>query len=100
MPLIRRIPKFGFTPLPKEKRQILNLEALSRFPENSDVDENALFSAGLIKKGLPVKILAKGELKNPLKVTADAFSKKAQEKIAAVGGQAIIKADSKVKSPS
>jgi len=91
MPLIRRIPKFGFTSLHKERYQILNLKTLSRFPEKSEVDEKTLFSAGLIKRGMPVKILAVGELKGPLKVTADAFSKKAREKIEMAGGKAIIK---------
>jgi large subunit ribosomal protein L15 len=38
------------------------------------------------KKGIPVKVLAKGEVTKPLNVFAHAFSAAAQAKIEAAGG--------------
>jgi large subunit ribosomal protein L15 len=47
----------------------------------------ALHRKGLAtKKGVPVKILAKGELTKPLTVVAHAFSASARERIEAAGG--------------
>lgn len=89
MPLIRRLPKFGFTAHPKQTYQVVNLKLLERFPAGATVDEKALVEAGLVRPGLPVKVLAQGELKVALTVKARAFSKKAAEKIATAGGQAI-----------
>jgi large subunit ribosomal protein L15 len=60
------------------------------------VDLEALHAHGLAtKKGIPVKILAKGELSKPLTVHAHAFSKVAQEQIEAAGGtcQVIVEAE-------
>ena len=57
----------------------------------------ALHAKGLAtKKGIPVKILAKGELSKPLTVHAHAFSAAAKERIEAAGGttQLIVAADS------
>ncbi len=89
MPLVRRIPKFGFTSRRADRYQIINVDDLSRFPENTLVDNKALFSAGLIKKDLPVKVLGHGDLKISLKVEAGFFSKQAEKKIKAAKGQVI-----------
>ena len=45
-----------------------------------------LRAAGLAPKGKPVKILGNGAIGRALEVQADAFSKKAEEAIAAAGG--------------
>ena len=87
MPLIRRIPKFGFTPLHKKSYQVLNLRDLNGFAKDSLIDEKTLRESGLIKSSLPVKILAEGELKVSLQFKVSAFSKKAIEKITSTGGQ-------------
>ena len=87
MPLIRRIPKFGFTPLHKKSYQVLNLRDLNGFAKDSLIDEKVLRESGLIKSSLPVKILAEGELKVSLQFKVSAFSKKAIEKITSTGGQ-------------
>lgn len=89
MPLIRRIPKLGFTSRRKDRYQIINVEDLSRFPENTLVNHEVLFSAGLIKKRLPVKVLGYGDLKISLKVEAGFFSKQAEKKITEAQGQVI-----------
>ncbi len=84
MPLVRRLPKFGFTNKRfKTKRDIINLSDLNRF--DSEVDPAVLSKAGMAKH--PVKILAKGELKKPLTVKAHCFSKKAVQLIKKAGGK-------------
>src|SRR3989338_1577220 len=89
MPLIRRIPKRGFTFTPKPKYEVVSLEALNRFSAGTEVTPEALKAARLVdKKKIYVKILGDGDLKHPLTIKAHAFSKSALEKIKKAGGQA------------
>ena len=89
MPLIRRIPKRGFTFTPKPKYQIVSLESLASFAANAEVTPETLRAARLVHKREPrVKILGDGELKHPLTIKAHAFSKSALEKIKKAGGKA------------
>lgn len=90
-PILARIPKRGFSNVQfRTVYQVVNLGDLDgRFEANADVDAQALFRARLIEDpAKPVKVLAKGELTKPLKVSAQKFSKAAAEKIAAAGGAA------------
>ena len=68
--------------------QAVNLKDLeARFDEGAEVTLEALVARGLgARKGVPVKVLAKGELSKPLTVHAHAFSGKAREAIEAAGG--------------
>lgn len=97
MPLIRRIPKRGFTFTPKAKYEIVSLERLGQFPSGTEITPESLLQARLVrKKDKPVKILGDGELKHPLTIKAHAFSKSALEKIKKAGGTALeIKAPEK-----
>jgi len=91
MPLIRRIPKRGFTNRFKKKFSILNLSDLNSFKENSIVTPEELFKVGIIKNDKDsVKILGDGEISKPLIVKAHAFSAGAAEKIQKAGGKAEI----------
>ncbi len=66
-----------------------DLEA--RFEAGAVVDLESLVAVGLgTRKGVPVKILARGELAKPLEVHAHAFSASARERIEAAGGSATI----------
>ena len=94
MPLQRRVPKRGFTNIFRKEFQIVNLSALSRALGKSEISAEDVVSPqrleemGLIKKAdLPVKILGDGEIKGAALVQANAFSKKAKEKIEAAGGK-------------
>ena len=88
MPLIRRIPKRGFTSVAKKKYQLVNLERLNSFRKDSSIDKAALKQARIIKNvKLPVKILGKGKLSKPLVVEAEAFSKAAEKAISEAGGK-------------
>jgi large subunit ribosomal protein L15 len=87
MPLQRRLPKRGFTPIERIEYSIVNLKQLEVFEEGSIVDATALASKGLIKNTCnAVKILGNGDLSKCLKVTATKFSQSARDKIIASGG--------------
>ena len=89
MPLVRLLPKFGFTNIRfKTKYNIINLSDLNRF--DSEVDPSVLYKAGLVGKRSLVKILAQGKLDKPLKIKAHRFSRKAIEVIKKAGGEAEI----------
>ena len=72
----------------RTRTQPVNLGDLEeRFESGANVTLEALRARGLgTRKGVPVKILAKGELTKPLTVTAHAFSTAARERIEAAGG--------------
>ncbi|MCX7963389.1 MAG: 50S ribosomal protein L15 [Candidatus Sumerlaea chitinivorans] len=89
MPLIRRIPKRGFTNIFRKEYEIVNLSVLESFDDGSVVDLAALKQAGKLKGRVErLKVLGKGELTKKLVVKAHAFSKSAKEKIEALGGKA------------
>ena len=87
MPLIRRIPKRGFTSVFKKEYEIVNLRSLEEnFNDNDEVDPSTLRERGVVKKDLPIKILGDGEITKKLKIKADSFSKNAREKVLKAGG--------------
>ena len=88
MPLVRRIPKRGFTNIVRVGFQVVNLRDLDRlFADGDTVTPELLVEKGLIRGGKkPVKVLASGELGKKLTVQAHAFSKNAQATIEAAGG--------------
>jgi large subunit ribosomal protein L15 len=68
--------------------QPVNLADLeARFEKNDAVTLDAMREKGLgTRKGIPVKVLAKGEITKPLTVHAHKFSGAAREAIEAAGG--------------
>ena len=91
-PLMRRLPKRGFSNYGFRKEvQIVNLDRIvSLNLEKIDID--ILYARGVINKtDIPVKILGNGDIKSPLEITADMFSKTAVEKLEKAGGKAIFK---------
>jgi large subunit ribosomal protein L15 len=87
-PLIRKMPKRGFTSLFHKEFQIVNLSSLARLKETV-ITPQLLKSRGLIKdKDRPVKILGEGKIAAALDVQAHAFSKKAAQEIKNAGGKA------------
>jgi large subunit ribosomal protein L15 len=87
MPLQRRLPKRGFTPLSRTEYAIINLKQLNVFDDGSIVDLQSLLERGIIKKGLDgLKVLADGVLERKLTVKAHRYSGAAKEKITAAGG--------------
>ena len=70
--------------------QPVNLEDLeARFDDGAEVTLDTLREKGLAKrKGVPVKVLGRGELNKKLTVHAHKFSATARERIEAAGGTA------------
>ena len=89
MPLYRRLPKRGFTNRNTLDIEAINISALERFDNDTEVTVEALIEAGVIRNPKDgVKILGNGELTKKLTVKANAFSESAKAKIEALGGKA------------
>ena len=89
MPLIRRVPKRGFTSKFKVEYQLINLQTLERCEEKTTVGPEEFKQLGFIRsKRTPVKVLAKGKLTKAITVKAHKFSKTAIAAIEAQGGKA------------
>ena len=88
MPLIRRIPKRGFSAPFKTTYQVVNVESLNRFENNSTIGPKELKTAGLIgsEKEL-IKILGDGALKKSLTVKAHSASDSAKKKLTEAGSK-------------
>jgi large subunit ribosomal protein L15 len=90
MPLQRRIPKGGFTPLNRVEYQVINVRTLQEL-EVSEITPEVLRDLGLLGSGsVLLKILGTGELNRAVQVHAHAFSASAREKIEAAGGTATV----------
>jgi large subunit ribosomal protein L15 len=93
MPLQRRVPKLkGFKNPSRVEFAVINVETLAKYFDQT-VDPVALFEHGLVRRGRPVKVLARGEIDKALTVRAHAFSEAAKTKIESAGGTAEIIAD-------
>src|SRR5258708_56451 len=87
MPLIRRIPKRGFTNPFKQPAQVVNVRHLTILKEGVEVTPDTLFGAGLIRRpDHPVKLLGMGELQRKLVVKGVSVSASARAKIEQAGG--------------
>lgn len=89
MPLQRRLPKRGFTNINKIKFSLVSLSTLDKLEDTSDVTTTSLIELGFANKGLPVKILANGEITKAVTVTVDKVSAGAKAKIEAAGGKVV-----------
>ena len=86
-PLIRRLPKRGFTNIFRVDYEVVNLGRLNDVClEGGIIDIVYLSEKGIVNKGKPVKILGDGELSKKVTIKAHAFSKSAKEKIEQAGG--------------
>ena len=89
MPLVRRLPKRGFTPPFREPYRTVNVGQLNDLEAGAVVTPESLEQAGLVRRGpARVKVLGDGELKVSLTVRVHAFSATAKERIQAAGGTA------------
>ena len=91
IPLLRRIPKRGFTNRYRKEFEIVNIGRLNDlFDSGEEVTLEKMQDKGLVRYTKLVKILGNGDLKKSFTVKANAFSKSAAEKIKASGGKAEI----------
>ena len=87
MPLQRRVPKLkGFTNPNRQEFAVVNVERLAQTFEAGEIGPQDMLDHGLVRKGLPVKVLARGDIDRALVVRAHAFSAGARVKIEQAGG--------------
>lgn len=90
LPFYRKLPFLrgeGFTPRNRVRYAEVNLDSLQGFKAGSEITPETLKEAGLLKgKGLPIKILGRGDVKVALKVKAHKVTEGARQKIEEVGG--------------
>jgi large subunit ribosomal protein L15 len=87
MPLIRRLPKRGFTNVFKKRYATINIRDLNRFESGSTVDADILLKSGLIKRlENGIKVLGQGEITRPLILRVSKITRGARRKIEEAGG--------------
>ncbi len=87
MPLIRRIPKRGFTNPFKQDAQVVNVRHLSLLAEGVEITPDTLFGAGLVRRpDQPIKLLGMGDVQRKFQVKGVAVSASAKTKIEQAGG--------------
>ena len=93
MPLQRRVPKFGFTNINRKDYAGVNLDTLQALVDAKRIHDSIamdqIVELRLATKNELVKILGRGILTSPLKVTAHKFTATAKAAIEAAGGEAI-----------
>jgi large subunit ribosomal protein L15 len=89
MPLLRRIPKSGFSNVQfRTEYEWVNISSLEKyFPAGATITPAEMLKRRLVKHDTLVKVLGNGELTKALNVTAHSFSKGAAEKITKAGGK-------------
>ena len=89
MPLLRRLPKRGFSNAPfKVRYEVVNVADLDRFDAGTVVTPELLDETRVCKNATKgVKVLGTGELTKALTVRAHAVSASARQKIEAAGGK-------------
>ena len=99
MPLVRRIPKRGFTNIFKKEFNIINLSVIEQCGLE-EINIHDFFELGAAKKPeAMIKILGQGELTKALTVKASAVSESARQKIEQAGGTVEILEWVKVRRP-
>ncbi len=89
LPLVRRLPKRGFTNIFKKEYACVNVSALDVFENGATIDVFSMMEKGLVKKPLDgLKLLGNGDITKKLTVKAAKFTSAAKEKIEAAGGKA------------
>jgi len=87
MPLIRRVPKRGFTNPFRVAAQVVNLKDLARLP-GTEISPAVLVEAGLVTRAdRPVKVLATGDAGRAYAVSGCQCSASARQKIEQAGGK-------------
>lgn len=88
MPKHMRLPKLrGFKNPMHVEYQVVNLDRLTKiFPQGGVLTVEDLVAKGMVRKGLPVKVLGNGEAGAKFDLTVDAWSKSAKTKVEAKGG--------------
>lgn len=87
MPLVRRLPKRGFTNIHREPYEIINVGDLASFGSGAEIDLVTLAAKGLVKRSATkVKLLAQGDAPQGLRLRVHKASESAVAKVQSAGG--------------
>jgi large subunit ribosomal protein L15 len=87
MPLVRRLPKRGFTNVHRKAYETVNLGALEGFAAGAEIDLAALIAKGLVRRSATqVKLLAEGDAPQGVKLKVHRASESAIAKVQGAGG--------------
>jgi large subunit ribosomal protein L15 len=89
MPLVRRVPKRGFTNIFREEYTIVNLDSLAKIAKDEIAPADMADSGVIKKESERVKVLGRGELEAAKTIHAHKFSASAVKKIEDRGGKAV-----------
>ncbi len=93
MPLQRRLPKFGFKNVNRKEYRAINLDSIQNLVDtkgiSGEITKEVLVANGLASKNDLIKILGRGDLKANVSISANKFTKSAEEAITKAGGKAI-----------
>ena len=93
MPLQRRVPKFGFKNINRKEYRGINLDTIQELITYKKVKKELsleqIIDLRLAHKNDLVKVLGRGKLESPIKITAHKFSATAKAAIEAAGGEAV-----------
>ncbi len=94
MPLQRRVPKFGFKNINRKEYRAINIDTVQDLLTDKKIAKELsielLVELRLANSNDLVKILGRGKLDGPIKITAHKFSASAKVAIEAAGGEAVI----------
>ncbi|MEE3035475.1 MAG: 50S ribosomal protein L15 [Bacteroidota bacterium] len=94
MPLQRRIPKFGFKNINRKEYRVINLDTLQSLVVSkkikNEISVEKMIDLRLAKKNDSIKILGRGKLDKPIKVSGHKFSLSAKKSIESAGGEVVI----------
>jgi large subunit ribosomal protein L15 len=87
MPLVRRLPKRGFTNIHRKTYEVVNVGDLEGFAAGAEIDLAALVARGLVKRSaMQVKLLGEGDAPQGLKLRVHKASESALAKVQGAGG--------------
>jgi large subunit ribosomal protein L15 len=105
MPLYQRLPKRGFNKPNRKAFAVINLGTLQRLVDAGKIDakaevtEEVLVASGLVRRRLDgVRLLAKGALTAPVKLTVTGASKAAVAAVEQAGGTVTVTAPAPAES--
>ena len=94
MPLQRRVPKFGFKNINRKEYRAINIDTVQYLLTDKKIAKELtielLVELRLAHSNDLVKILGRGKLDGPIKITVHKFSASAKAAIEAAGGEAVI----------
>jgi large subunit ribosomal protein L15 len=87
MPLVRRLPKRGFTNVHRSAYEVINVRDLAGFSAGAEIDLAALVARGLVKRSATrVKLLGDGDVPQGLRLRVHKASESALAKVQGAGG--------------